>query len=387
MMAARVPVSAPIAGFALAGSLAVHLSGLLLRDPAPPVEVAGGGGNEIAAEGVALEELAAGVTAPVDQTAEENPVKTALTPVAQRVEAAEAVPSTVANSTDAQVVERPQAEPAEIPKTEPAEEPDDTSEISQPEMPAPQVATDVAPGARAAPVADAPSVAVEPAPPAETAMAPQTTTTNHPVSGSATAIAAAPVSPAVEATPVAPTETVAALPDQDGLQVSPRPPGRPPELETRAAEILAERQAEREQRQTRAREASDQERRRTSTQQQGNAQTNARRGNTGGQATGDASSSGAARQQAAGNAAASNYPGLVYQRIARQRLPRVSSRGTAQVTFSISAGGGLAGVSLTRSSGDGRLDAAALDIVRRAAPFPPPPTGAQRSFTIPVRAR
>jgi protein TonB len=57
------------------------------------------------------------------------------------------------------------------------------------------------------------------------------------------------------------------------------------------------------------------------------------------------------------------------------------------VAFSVSASGGLAGVSIARSSGSAALDAAALRMVQRAAPFPPPPKGAQRSFSISIKGR
>ncbi|MGR3321105.1 MAG: TonB family protein [Pseudooceanicola sp.] len=89
----------------------------------------------------------------------------------------------------------------------------------------------------------------------------------------------------------------------------------------------------------------------------------------------------------AGNAAASNYPGLVYRTISRVRKPRLNRRGTTRVAFSISASGGLAGVSVAGSSGSSNLDEAALTLVRRAAPFPAPPAGAQRSFVIPIQFR
>ena len=121
--------------------------------------------------------------------------------------------------------------------------------------------------------------------------------------------------------------------------------------------------------------------------QRGNAQNNATRGTSGGSSTAKAASSGTGKQQAAGTAAASNYPGQVQRRIARQRLPRVRAQGVAQVSFTIAPGGSLASIGLARSSGSAELDREAVNLVRRAAPFPPPPQGAQRSFTIPVRAR
>jgi protein TonB len=74
-------------------------------------------------------------------------------------------------------------------------------------------------------------------------------------------------------------------------------------------------------------------------------------------------------------AAAKRYPAS-----ARAR----GATGTAVVAFSIDAGGALAGVSLTRSSGQPDIDAEAVASVHRAAPFPAPPPGAPRSFSVPM---
>lgn len=93
------------------------------------------------------------------------------------------------------------------------------------------------------------------------------------------------------------------------------------------------------------------------------------------------------RQQAAGNAAVSNYPGIVMRKLSRAGKPRVRARGAAVVAFSISGNGGVSSVSLARSSGSAELDRAALQLVRGAAPFPQPPQGAQRSFSIQIKGR
>jgi protein TonB len=89
----------------------------------------------------------------------------------------------------------------------------------------------------------------------------------------------------------------------------------------------------------------------------------------------------------AGNAAASNYPGDVLRRVSRVRRPDVSGSGAARVTFSIAGTGALAGARVSRSSGSGALDRAALTVIRRAAPFPAPPAGATRTFTVEIRGR
>lgn len=91
--------------------------------------------------------------------------------------------------------------------------------------------------------------------------------------------------------------------------------------------------------------------------------------------------------KAAGNAKASNYPGLIYRKIQRTRQKRVGGRGSVRIRFSVSSSGGLAGISVARSSGSSKVDKAALAHIRRAAPFPAPPKGARRSFTIPVEIR
>lgn len=88
-----------------------------------------------------------------------------------------------------------------------------------------------------------------------------------------------------------------------------------------------------------------------------------------------------------GNAAASTYPGVVMRYIARQRRPDMNVRGTAVVSFTIASDGALASARLARSSGSAALDTAALRIVQRAAPFPPPPQGARRSHSIGIKGQ
>ncbi len=121
----------------------------------------------------------------------------------------------------------------------------------------------------------------------------------------------------------------------------------------------------------------------------GNAAQDAAAGAATGTAEAVAPSSGAdaPASSAAGNAAASSYPGLVMERIARVPRPRMAARGTAVVTFAVAANGGLASAAIAASSGSGDLDGAALRIIQSAAPFPPPPPGAQRSFTISIEGR
>lgn len=96
--------------------------------------------------------------------------------------------------------------------------------------------------------------------------------------------------------------------------------------------------------------------------------------------------------QEIGNAAVSNYPGKVRRKLTRAiRYPsaakRQGLRGVAHVSFTVTSGGGVARVGITKSAGSPVLDQAALETVRRAAPFPAIPAGAGRDrweFNIPV---
>lgn len=120
----------------------------------------------------------------------------------------------------------------------------------------------------------------------------------------------------------------------------------------------------------------------------GNADRNAQAGESAGNKEAIAQQSGpGGRQQAAGNAAASNYPGLVMRILSQAGKPHVNARGTAVVSFSIDPQGGLASVSLAQPSGSDVLDQAALQLVRGAGPFPTPPSGARRSFSIQIEGR
>lgn len=71
-----------------------------------------------------------------------------------------------------------------------------------------------------------------------------------------------------------------------------------------------------------------------------------------------------------------------------KRFPSGASTGTVLVRFTIDAGGRVTGIRLARSSSDGRLDQAALDLVSRANPVPAPPAellrGAAVSLTVPI---
>ena len=160
-----------------------------------------------------------------------------------------------------------------------------------------------------------------------------------------------------------------------GVQVSRRPQSRPGAVEQAAAA----RQSTEPDREAAVRGASG-----------SNADRDANRGSTAGRETATAPRQGretTSRSTEQGTAATSNYPGEVMRHLARVPRPRATGRGAALVQFSVADGGRLASARLARSSGSTRLDRAALTVVRRAAPFPAPPRGAQRTFSVKIEGR
>jgi protein TonB len=69
-----------------------------------------------------------------------------------------------------------------------------------------------------------------------------------------------------------------------------------------------------------------------------------------------------------------------YPKSASQR----GAKGAAIIGFVLDLSGKITSVSLLRSSGEADLDAESVALIHRAAPFPPPPPGAQVSFAIEV---
>lgn len=75
-----------------------------------------------------------------------------------------------------------------------------------------------------------------------------------------------------------------------------------------------------------------------------------------------------------------------YPRTARLRR----QEGTPRIALTLDRSGRLLGLELSQPSGHDLLDQAALDMARRAAPFPPPqlPPGSERAtFIVPVQFR
>jgi len=90
---------------------------------------------------------------------------------------------------------------------------------------------------------------------------------------------------------------------------------------------------------------------------------------------------------AGGNASVSNYPGMVMKKLRSTKKDRLGTEGRVVVGFGIAANGALASVQVVRSSGNATLDAAAIAYVKRAAPFPPPPPGAETRFSFEFASR
>jgi protein TonB len=182
-----------------------------------------------------------------------------------------------------------------------------------------------------------------------------------------------------------PTQTITAkAPDSTAPPLSVRPQRRDPE---KAAKVAAERPKPKV---TKAKTAKPKTVKKKTSTQRGNANQNNTKGASNGsnqKAKAKSQSAGKNARSQSGNAAASNYPGKVTSRINRVQKPRVNSRGTAVVSFSISANGGLSRISIARSSGSAALDKAALRHIRKAAPFPKPPHGARRQFSIRIKGR
>ena len=85
----------------------------------------------------------------------------------------------------------------------------------------------------------------------------------------------------------------------------------------------------------------------------------------------------------------SNYRGRVQSHLARYKRKVGSSKGRVVVSFSLSRSGGVRGVRVVRSSGNGSIDRAAVRMVKRASPFPRMPAGGPASmrFSVPIRYR
>ena len=93
-----------------------------------------------------------------------------------------------------------------------------------------------------------------------------------------------------------------------------------------------------------------------------------------------------ARRRARGGRRIPERRPRAHQRV--QALPRhragARRAGNGDRQFHARRSGQVAAAALVKSAGDSALDADAVETVRRAAPFPPPPAGAPRTFSAPL---
>ncbi len=85
-----------------------------------------------------------------------------------------------------------------------------------------------------------------------------------------------------------------------------------------------------------------------------------------------------------------NYNGIVAAHLARYKQYPASARsagsqGVATVSFGIDGGGRVTSARLAGGSGNPAIDQEVVAMARRASPFPAPPDGKGRNFTVPVR--
>ena len=268
-----------------------------------------------------------------------------------------------ASEARSETVEEARTAPSETPPTEPASpspEPTLTVAAAPPATPAPAAAPRVTTASTVTPRQPSPAATAETAPNAEPPEGQPATSQVEPVQ---------PAEPAHEVMDAEVAEAVTSTAPERSL----KPPRRPQKVgEQTAAKPAA--QPPQPQRQS------------------GNADQNARQG----QDRSAPSSQSAARSgqgRAAdgtadrGSAAAAGYGDVVHRKIRRTRRARVRDHGETVVVFSVAPSGQISQIGVATSSGSPRVDAAALDHVRRAAPFPPPPKGARTKFSVPISFR
>ena len=85
-------------------------------------------------------------------------------------------------------------------------------------------------------------------------------------------------------------------------------------------------------------------------------------------------------------ASLANYDGLVSAHLRRHQSAARSggAAGSGAVTFSLTGSGSVTSVRIAKGTGAAVLDQEILAMVRRASPFPAPPDGQPKSFTVPV---
>jgi periplasmic protein TonB len=85
-----------------------------------------------------------------------------------------------------------------------------------------------------------------------------------------------------------------------------------------------------------------------------------------------------------------SYAASIRAKVARNKPTGFGRSGEVEISFGVSPSGDLSYANLAQSSGNTRLDEAALDAIRHSAPFGPPPADASPSqlrFSIPFYFR
>ncbi len=121
--------------------------------------------------------------------------------------------------------------------------------------------------------------------------------------------------------------------------------------------------------------------------QRGNATANARRGSQDAeQVAPNGGGTGATETTAkqAGNGALKSYKTAVLRKVSRTRARSAGGRGSVHVSLRISAAGAVSGVTVAKSSGNTRVDRAALAKVSGAGNFGATPNGQAVRYTIKV---
>jgi protein TonB len=316
-------------------SLGLHASGLIALAPDPP-ETLAGGPAQLAMIGNSFEEAVAGTV-----TGSTDPVATpAAAPLTAAAETVSAIPVTPAVRPDSMAASSP------------------TAPALSPPIPIERTTTpDADP---AAPVSETAPI----------------------LAGTPPVIAASPAT-AVRPTPTAPLATTPRA-EMDTVAAREAPPVQTPDADTpRPMPRVARPAPTAVPRQELATPPP------SAPAPQGNAPETTRTGTAEGAAQGTATQtqSGTGGQAASEGRAAAEYPQLVNRHLSRLRRPNTRFDGAAVIAFTIGSNGALAGLSVARSSGNAEFDRLALAHIQRAAPFPPPPTGAQRSYNVTVRGR
>ena len=91
---------------------------------------------------------------------------------------------------------------------------------------------------------------------------------------------------------------------------------------------------------------------------------------------------------------ANGTEGASYQQLVMSKLtkalslePRRGVPGAAVVTFVLDDQGGVASVTINRTSGDADLDNEAMTVIRKGSPYPSPPPGGKRDYTVTYERR